>query len=225
MVADLAGCPELTPTALGGFTPADGGLDTTGPDGSARFDCPFAGVVCNASGFRLAVPGSAGPVIFFALPAVALPAVVLSPAVMASLEGGPVLGPTIPDPAGFLLAVGTVPTSPAGLATIFGAAGLTDPSIASAADFVSLAGLSGTEGSRCARMSAARTRMLSYAVACRSCFSTSTITSSSLLRLAAGLILMFKNNSLPFPTFMTVPTGRPLGKIWSPPLVSTFSPT
>src|ERR1039458_2555525 len=41
-----------------------------------------------------------------------------------------------------------------------------------AAGFASVAGLSGTDGKRCARMSEARIRTASSSVACRSCFST-----------------------------------------------------
>src|ERR1051326_4614795 len=78
---------------------------------------------------------------------------------------------------------------------------------------VDSAGLSGPAGRRWARISAARTRPFSSAIACLSCSSTKTKTSSNLLRLAAGLMVMFKNRSLPFDTLVTVPTGKPLGKI------------
>ena len=81
------------------------------------------------------------------------------------------------------------------------------------------AGLSGTEGRRCARISAARTGPSARRVVLLVQLLT-TSTSSSLLRLAAGLILMLRNKSLPSDALVTVPTGRPLGKIWSPPLVS-----
>src|SRR5208282_5837700 len=87
------------------------------------------------------------------------------------------------------------------------------------------AGLSGTEGRRCARMSAARTRgVVASATACCSCFPVTTRTSSRRLRSAAGLIWIFRNISRPGLTLLTVPTGSPLGKIWSPPLLITLSP-
>ncbi len=89
--------------------------------------------------------------------------------------------------------------------------------------FGSGAGLSGTEGSRCARMSAARTLTLSATAGSRSSCWVTTSTSSSRLRLATGLTRMLRKRSAPGETFVTVPTGRPLGKIRSPPLVSTFS--
>ena len=76
----------------------------------------------------------------------------------------------------------------------------------------SAGGLSGTEGNRCARISAARTRHRFRPTACRSCFSVTTSTSSSRLRSAAGCTLMFRNISLPGPTLLTVPTGKPFGK-------------
>jgi hypothetical protein len=85
--------------------------------------------------------------------------------------------------------------------------------------------LSGTEGSRWARISAARTLPpLSAATGARSCFSVTTSTSSSRLKSAVGFTLMLRNISLPGPTWLTVPTGSPFGKIWSPQLLSTFSP-
>src|SRR6516165_275721 len=63
--------------------------------------------------------------------------------------------------------------------------GFADPSVVS-----SVLGFTGTDGSRCARMSAARTRSaLSSGSTFRSCFSTMTSTSSSLLKSADGLTL------------------------------------
>src|SRR5579862_4594598 len=49
--------------------------------------------------------------------------------------------------------------------------GLVAPGTADGGAFGSTAGLSGTDGNRCARMSAARMRTLSSATGCRSCFS------------------------------------------------------
>ena len=86
-------------------------------------------------------------------------------------------------------------------------------------------GLTGTEGSRCARMSAALILLpVSAMSGALSCFSVTTRTSSTRLRSAAGLTWMFRNMSWPVLTLLTVPTGSPLGKIWSPPLLNMVSP-
>ena len=95
---------------------------------------------------------------------------------------------------------------------------------ASAVLVASTAGLSGTPGSLCAKTSAARVEGAASATACFSSFFVITSTSSSLARLAAGLIRMFKNTSDPGVTFVTVPRGNPFGKMRSPPLVRTRSP-
>ena len=111
-------------------------------------------------------------------------------------------------PAGFPAAGG------AGLAASF-----RTPSLGLAA---SAGGLSGTDGSRCARISAARTvPVWSWVGSCSTSLVT-TSTSSSLLRFAAGFTRIVRNKSGPFPTLVTVPTGSPLGKIRSPPLVQHF---
>src|SRR5204863_3638721 len=73
-------------------------------------------------------------------------------------------------------------------------------------------GLSGTDGSRWARMSAARADVAFATGASCSSRLVITSTSSKWLKTAAGFIVTWRN-SLPFEVFETVPSGSPLGKI------------
>ena len=72
-------------------------------------------------------------------------------------------------------------------------------------------GVSGTEGKRSARMSAARAPLASDAGS-RSSFFVITKTSSSRFNAALGLTVTCKNSG-PFSILLTVPIIRPLGKI------------
>ncbi len=74
-------------------------------------------------------------------------------------------------------------------------------------------------------ISTVRTLPVPSAVAWCSCFARTTKTSSNLPKFAAGFTLMLRNKPESVPeTFATRPRGKPLGKIWSPPLVSNVSP-
>ena len=75
----------------------------------------------------------------------------------------------------------------------------------------STAGLSGTEGSLCARISAART-LGSGVVESRCSFFVITRTSSRWFKAAAGWMEICRNSD-PFETLATVPITKPLGKI------------
>src|SRR4051812_876386 len=86
----------------------------------------------------------------------------------------------------------------------------------------------GTEGRRAASISAARmgTLLESAGAGSRSASWVTTRTSSSLARFTAGFTLMAMNGSLSWSgaTLSPVPTGSPLEKTWSPPVVMTRSP-
>ena len=88
----------------------------------------------------------------------------------------------------------------------------------------STTGLSGTDGKRWVRISTALTLPASATDGARSSFFVITRTSSNRFMLAAGLSRILRKRSAPGDTFITVPTVRPLGNIWSPPLVTTRSP-
>src|SRR5712692_1010833 len=85
-------------------------------------------------------------------------------------------------------------------------------------------GFSGTDGSREASTSTAREGAVSLSDGVRSSFCVITRTSSNFPRLAAGFTRISRKVSLPWDALLTVPTGNPLGKIRSPPLVTTASP-
>ena len=107
------------------------------------------------------------------------------------------------------------------VAAAFGFAAVAEP----AALFGSSAGFSGTDGKRSARISDARiVALMSFASGAFSTIFVITRTSSSRLRSAAGFTRMLRNRSLPGETSRTVPMGRPLGKMRSPPLVMIRSP-
>src|SRR5579864_41010 len=163
-------------------------LGAAGFDPSAGLPLPFAGISFTSSIF------GAG----FFVPFAGVP-----------FAGVPFAGVPLADVLRGLDCAGGLP---AGL--VPGAAGvLAVPAGGTAASFGSTAGLSGTEGRRWARISAARARTVTSVAAGRSCFSSTTRTSSNLLRLAVGFTLILRNKSFPLPTFATVPTGNPLGKI------------
>src|SRR5919197_303057 len=83
----------------------------------------------------------------------------------------------------------------------------------------------GTLGKRSARTSAARIGLEGSAPWGELSISrVTTSTSSSRLRLAPGLTRTFRKRSFPGSACCTVPIGSPLGKMRSPPLVSTRSP-
>ncbi len=85
-------------------------------------------------------------------------------------------------------------------------------------------GFGGTVGKRSARMSTARIGDVSSGSACFSSTLVTTRTSSRRPRSAAGRTRILRKRSLPGETPVTVPTGKPFGKMPSPPLVTTSSP-
>jgi hypothetical protein len=101
-----------------------------------------------------------------------------------------------------------------GAACVVGAGKIFRPLVGGGGLLGSSGGLSGTEGRRCARMSAARIGAAPSAK--EGCFSSScviTSTSSRRLKSAAGFTRILRKSSGPGETFVTVPTGKPLGKI------------
>src|SRR5580692_3936211 len=112
------------------------------------------------------------------------------------------------------------PLAPPGLATplavgvALGAVKIVSPLVGGGGLFGSSGGRSGTEGNRCARMSAARIGEPPSATdgSFSSCC-VITSTSSRRLKSTAGLTRILRKSSGPGETLVTVPTGKPLGKI------------
>ena len=120
--------------------------------------------------------------------------------------------PGVPSVAGFA-EFGFTTGLLAPLAGGFGDAVVEPAAGAASGDFAAFAsaGLSGTDGNRCARISTARVFTASAEEGSRETTSVMTSTSSSLARFAAGCRRMLRKSSWPGETLVTIPTGRPFG--------------
>lgn len=155
----------------------------------------------------------AGPAAFVTLPGFCSPPATAAGLILAGVGVGEGLGDTVGVGEGLAAGVaGTV--APVVVAPVLAAPVATPPGAVPPGILGAFASCLGTLGSLCARMSAARMGAgPAVTVDASSAIFVTTMTSSSRLRSAAGLILMTRKGSLSRSTaeLMTVPTEYPLG--------------